>query len=88
MPRLDHRLKTVTYLPIGGGGRYDPQYLIILSFFNFKAPVFVIGLIGVIVGPVVYGFILAAFRTMVQFRKAAFEAESAVSSSAPGPMLP
>jgi predicted PurR-regulated permease PerM len=43
----------------------------------FTAPVFVIGLMGVIVGPTVYGFILAAYRTMLYFRKAAFEAESA-----------
>ena len=60
----------------------------LITLMAFTAPVFVIGLIGVIVGPVVYGFILAAFRTMVHFRKAAFEAESSESSSAPGSMLP
>lgn len=53
----------------------------LITLMAFTAPVFVIGLIGVIVGPVVYGLILAAFRTMVHFRKAAFEAESVASSS-------
>lgn len=45
----------------------------LITLMAFTAPVFVIGLKGVIVGPVVYGFILAAFRTMVHFRKATFE---------------
>ena len=52
----------------------------LITLIAFTAPVFVIGLIGVIVGPAVFGFILAAYRTMVYFRKATFEAESAASS--------
>ena len=47
----------------------------LITLMAFTAPVFVIGLMGVIVGPAVYGFILAAYRTMVYFRKAAFDAE-------------
>ena len=45
----------------------------LITLMAFTAPVFVIGLVGMIVGPVVYGFILAAYRTMVYFRKATFE---------------
>lgn len=59
----------------------------LITLMAFTAPVFVIGLIGVIVGPAVYGFILAAYRTMIYFRKAASDAESAVLS-VPMPELP
>ena len=52
----------------------------LITLMAFTAPIFVIGLVGVIVGPAVFGFILAAYRTMVYFRKATFEAESAASS--------
>ena len=52
----------------------------VITLIAFTAPIFVIGLIGVIVGPAVFGFILAAYRTMVYFRKAALEAESVASS--------
>jgi predicted PurR-regulated permease PerM len=49
----------------------------LITLMAFTAPVFVIGIVGVIVGPAVYGFILAAYRTMVYFRKVTFEAEPA-----------
>ena len=52
----------------------------IITLIAFTAPIFVIGLVGVIVGPAVFGFILAAYRTMVYFRKAALEAESVAPS--------
>ncbi len=52
----------------------------LITLMAFTAPVFVIGLVGVIVGPAVYGFILAAYRTMVHFRKATFDPEPAASS--------
>lgn len=42
----------------------------LITLMAFTAPVFVIGLMGVIVGPAVFGFILAAYRTMAYFRKA------------------
>lgn len=41
----------------------------LITLTAFTAPVFVIGFMGVIVGPGVYGFILAAYRTMAYFRK-------------------
>lgn len=53
----------------------------LITLMAFTAPIFVIGLIGVIVGPAVFGFILAAYRTMVHFRKATFEAEAESSAS-------
>jgi predicted PurR-regulated permease PerM len=52
----------------------------LITLMAFTAPVFVIGIVGVIVGPAVYGFILAAYRTMIYFRKVTFEAESSASS--------
>ena len=51
----------------------------LITLMAFTAPIFVIGLLGVIVGPAVYGFILAAYRTMICFRKVTFEAEFAAS---------
>lgn len=41
----------------------------LITLTAFTAPVFVIGFMGVIVGPAVYGLILAAYRTMVYFRE-------------------
>jgi len=41
----------------------------LITLTAFTAPVFVIGFMGVIVGPAVYGFILAAYRTMVCLRE-------------------
>jgi predicted PurR-regulated permease PerM len=52
----------------------------LITLMAFTAPVFVIGIVGVIVGPAVYGFILAAYRTMVYFRKVTFETEPLASS--------
>jgi predicted PurR-regulated permease PerM len=52
----------------------------LITLMAFTAPVFVIGIVGVIVGPAVYGFILAAYRTMVYFRKVTFEVEPGASS--------
>lgn len=49
----------------------------LITLMAFTAPVFVIGLVGLIVGPAVYGFILASYRTMAYFRKATYEEESA-----------
>jgi len=51
----------------------------LITLMAFTAPVFVIGLVGVIVGPAVYGFILAAYRTMIYFRKVTFEVEPVAS---------
>lgn len=52
----------------------------LITLMAFTAPVFVIGIVGVIVGPAVYGSILAAYRTMKYFRKVTFEAEPAAPS--------
>jgi len=47
----------------------------LITLMAFTAPVFVIGLLGVIVGPAVYGFILAAYRTMKYFRNRTYAVE-------------
>jgi predicted PurR-regulated permease PerM len=52
----------------------------LITLMAFTAPVFVIGLIGVVVGPAIFGFILAAYRTMVYFRRSTFDDESTASS--------
>jgi predicted PurR-regulated permease PerM len=41
----------------------------LITLTAFTAPVFVLGFMGVIVGPAVYGFILAAYRTMTCLRE-------------------
>lgn len=40
-----------------------------ITLLAFAAPVFVVGVLGFIVGPLLYGFILAAFRTRVYMLK-------------------
>jgi len=40
----------------------------IITLMAFTAPIFVVGMVGVIIGPALYGFVLAALRTMVYFR--------------------
>jgi len=40
----------------------------IITVLAYTAPVFVVGLIGVIIGPALYGFLLAVYRTIVYYR--------------------
>lgn len=40
----------------------------IITLLAYSAPVFVIGIMGVIVGPALYGFLLAAYRTFMYFK--------------------
>ncbi|HWQ18629.1 MAG TPA: AI-2E family transporter [Methanotrichaceae archaeon] len=40
----------------------------IITLLAYTAPVFVIGLMGVILGPALYGFLLACYRTIVRLR--------------------
>lgn len=53
-----------------------------ITLVAFAAPVFVIGPIGVIVGPLTYGFLLAAFRTKKIFRTPSIQPGSSAASSA------
>jgi predicted PurR-regulated permease PerM len=46
------------------GARIHP----IITILAYTAPIFVVGIVGVILGPAVYGFMLAAYRTMVHLR--------------------
>jgi predicted PurR-regulated permease PerM len=41
----------------------------IVTVLAYTAPVFVVGLIGVIIGPTLYGFLLAVYRTMVYYKE-------------------
>lgn len=41
----------------------------IITVIAYTAPVFVVGLMGVIIGPALYGFLLAVYRTIVYYRE-------------------
>ncbi len=41
----------------------------IVTVLAYTAPVFVVGLMGVIIGPALYGFLLAVYRTIVYYRE-------------------
>jgi predicted PurR-regulated permease PerM len=42
----------------------------IITVLAYTAPVFVVGVMGVVIGPALYGFLLAAYRTALHFREA------------------
>jgi predicted PurR-regulated permease PerM len=41
----------------------------IVTVLAYTAPVFVVGVVGVIIGPTLYGFLLAVYRTAVYYRE-------------------
>jgi len=41
----------------------------VITILAYTAPIFVIGMIGVIIGPAIYGFILAAYRTALRIQE-------------------
>lgn len=41
----------------------------IVTLLAYTAPIFVVGLMGVIIGPTLYGFLLAAYRAVVEVRR-------------------
>jgi predicted PurR-regulated permease PerM len=53
------------HLALKGG-----QIHVLITILAFIGPLFVLGLPGVIVGPILYGFLLAVYRTMVQEQNA------------------
>jgi len=55
----------------------------IVTLLAYTAPVFVIGLMGVILGPALYGFLLACYRTIVRMRA---PREADISAEAPDAM--
>jgi predicted PurR-regulated permease PerM len=59
----------------------------LITLTAFTAPVFVMGSMGVIVGPAVYGFILSAYRTMVYFREIKASVPDAAAASELAPKL-
>jgi predicted PurR-regulated permease PerM len=40
-----------------------------LTLLAYTAPVFVVGVVGVIIGPALYGFLLAVYRTIIISRE-------------------
>jgi len=42
----------------------------IVTLLAYTAPIFVVGLIGVILGPTLYGFLMAAYRAVINYQKA------------------
>jgi hypothetical protein len=55
-----------------------------ITLIAFAAPVFVIGPIGIIIGPLTYGFLLAAFRTKKKIEASQPQAEIAAAGSIEG----
>jgi predicted PurR-regulated permease PerM len=41
----------------------------IITLLAYTAPIFVVGIIGVIIGPTLYGFLLAAYRAAINYRE-------------------
>ncbi len=41
----------------------------VITILAYTAPIFVVGMIGVIIGPALYGFILAAYRTAIRLQE-------------------
>jgi predicted PurR-regulated permease PerM len=54
----------------------------IITILAYTAPIFVVGIMGVVVGPALYGFLLAAYRSAVYVRLRKKEAEMKRSAEA------
>jgi predicted PurR-regulated permease PerM len=52
-----------------------------ITLLAFAAPIFVIGAIGVIIGPALYGFVLAAYRTKMDYLEAEIETSNDLKKS-------
>lgn len=52
----------------------------IITILAYTAPIFVMGIIGVVVGPALYGFLLAAYRTGIYLRQRRKEDEAESSA--------
>ena len=53
-----------------------------ITLLSFAAPLFVIGAVGIVIGPALYGFLLAVYRTHIRYREEA-EAEAALEGREP-----
>jgi len=53
-----------------------------ITLLSFAAPLFVIGAVGIVIGPALYGFLLAVYRTHIRCREEA-EAEAALEGREP-----
>ena len=53
-----------------------------ITLLSFAAPLFVIGAVGIVIGPALYGFLLAVYRTNIRCKKES-EAEAALENREP-----
>jgi len=53
----------------------------LITILAFLAPILVLGISGMILGPAVYGFVLASFRTWIYFREEKLEGEKSAEYS-------
>jgi predicted PurR-regulated permease PerM len=53
----------------------------LISMLAFTAPILVVGMTGMIIGPAVYGFVLAAFRTWSYFREMKSKDDTSAASA-------
>ena len=53
-----------------------------ITLLSFAAPLFVLGAVGIVVGPALYGFLLAVYRTNIRCKEEA-EAEAALENREP-----
>ncbi len=54
----------------------------VITLLSFAAPLFVIGAVGIVIGPALYGFLLAVYRTNIRLREEE-EAEAALEDREP-----
>jgi predicted PurR-regulated permease PerM len=57
----------------------------IITILAYTAPIFVMGIMGVVIGPALYGFLLAAYRTAIYLRLLQMDDTSATSAPSPAP---
>jgi predicted PurR-regulated permease PerM len=47
-----------------------------LAFLSYVAPIFMLGLLGIIIGPFVFGLLIAAYRTALHFNNKEMDGNS------------
>jgi predicted PurR-regulated permease PerM len=55
----------------------------IITILAYTAPIFVVGIMGVVIGPALYGFLLAAYRTAIYLRLSQMDDNSVTSIASP-----
>jgi predicted PurR-regulated permease PerM len=52
-----------------------------ITLLSFAAPLFVLGAVGIVVGPALYGFLLAVYRTHIRYGEEKAEVEASAAAS-------